>query len=40
MGWKNWALVDQTKIGIDSDNKRIKRSRVVLKKNSPQQDPR
>ena len=31
---ENWALVNQTNIGKNSDDKRMKRKRVVLKKSS------
>ena len=39
-GLKNWALVNQTKTRRDLDDKRMKRKRVVLKKNCPRQSPR
>ena len=39
-GLENWALVDQTNTEKDSDDKRMKRKRVVLKKNRPWQSSR
>ena len=33
-GLENWVLVNQTNTGKDSDDKRMKRKRVVLKKSS------
>ena len=39
-GLENWALVNQTNIWKDSNDKRMKRKRVILKKNSPRQSPR
>ena len=35
-GLENWALVNQMNTGRDSNDKRMKRKRVVLKKNRPQ----
>ena len=32
-GLENWVLVNQTNTGKDSDDKRMERKRIVLKKN-------